>query len=233
MQSRLQGNRLAIRIQGAYVFGMTWAEIGENRWLASLPNRVETDRWGRIVMSPPPRSRHGEYQLEIGGLLRDLLRGGRALTECPIQTREGVKAADVAWASRERRASRANDPVFLIAPELCVEVQSPSDVEAELMERKALFFELGAHEFWLCDLEEGRMTHEDMAVPVGLDAAFELRKLGIRQDFVPAPEVEGALGGMAGQSDGQRGHDRTVAFCVEAHNRHLGGSMLPASDCCG
>ena len=142
--------------------GMNWAEICADQWLATLPNRIETDRWGRIVMSPPPRSRHGEYQLEIGGLLRDLMRGGRALTECPIQTTEGVKAADVAWASHERRTSKPNDPVFLVAPELCVEIQSPSDVEAELMERKRLFFEKGALEFWLCNLQ-GELTFFDSA----------------------------------------------------------------------
>jgi Uma2 family endonuclease len=144
---------------------MTWAEIGADPVLGSLPNRIETDRWGRIVMSPPPRSRHGEYQLEIGGLLRDLLRGGRALTECPIHTSEGIKAADVAWASQERRASKPNDPVFLVAPEICAEVRSPSDVDAELEERKRLFFERGAAEVWICGLD-GTMSFFDPAGPI-------------------------------------------------------------------
>ena len=57
---------------------------------------------------------------------------------------------DVAWVSSVRRASRQNDPVYLIAPEICVEVESPSNQEAELLERKRLFFEQGAEEFWLC-----------------------------------------------------------------------------------
>lgn len=139
---------------------MTWTEICQDPHLAALPNRIESDRWGRIVLSPPPRSRHGEYQLEIGGLLRELLRHGRALTECPIQTSEGVKAADVAWASQERRRAKPTDPLFLVAPEICVEVQSPSDLEPELMERKRLFFERGALEFWTCDLQ-GTMTFHD------------------------------------------------------------------------
>jgi len=48
----------------------------------SLPFRIESDRWGNIVMSPPRRSRHGEYQLEIGANLRDLMTGrGLAITE--------------------------------------------------------------------------------------------------------------------------------------------------------
>jgi len=81
------------------------------------------------------------------------MRGGRAVTECPIETSEGVKAADVAWVSRERRASKPNDPVYLVAPEICVEIESPSDSRGELEERKRLYFEKGAAEFWVCDLD--------------------------------------------------------------------------------
>src|SRR6266436_4237443 len=102
-------------------------------------------------MSPPPRSRHAEYQTEVAMLLRQKMSDGRSITECPVQTQEGVKAADVAWVSHERRASRQNDPVYLIAPEICVEV-SPSNPEDELNERKRLFFQKGASEFWLCGL---------------------------------------------------------------------------------
>jgi len=32
---------------------MTWAEICEDKTLAALPNRIETDRWGRIVILCP------------------------------------------------------------------------------------------------------------------------------------------------------------------------------------
>ena len=141
---------------------MTWAEICEDKLLAALPYRIESDRWGNIVMSPPPRSRHGEYQAKITVLLHAKLSGGRSLTECPIQTAEGVKAADVAWVSNERRLSRRNDPVYLIAPEICVEVMSPSNCEEEMQARKRLFFGQGAVEFWLCDLE-GHVTFFDPA----------------------------------------------------------------------
>jgi hypothetical protein len=55
-----------------------------------------SDRWGNIVMSPPLRSRDAEYQTEIGVLLRQLIRGGLSVVECPIQTNEGVKPTDVA-----------------------------------------------------------------------------------------------------------------------------------------
>lgn len=90
-------------------------------------------------MSPPPRSRHAEYQTEIALILRDKIKAGRSITGCPIQTSEGVKAADVVWVSTERRASRPNEPVYLIAPEICIEVLSPSNSEEEIDERKRLF----------------------------------------------------------------------------------------------
>ncbi len=149
---------------------MTWAEICEDKRLQNLPFRIESDRWGHIIMSPPPRSRHGEYQFEIGARLRELLPNGRVITECPIQTSEGVKAPDVAWVSLDRRASRQNDPCYLISPEICVEVLSPSNSPEEMSERKLLFFQAGALEFWLCD-EFGRM---DFWVPSGLISKSQL-----------------------------------------------------------
>src|SRR2546426_1925696 len=103
---------------------MTWEEICEDKLLAGLPYRIESDRWGNIVMSPPPRSRHAEYQGRIAVLLHEKMTGGLALPECPVQTEEGVKAADVAWVSQARRASRPNDPPYLIAPEIFREVRS-------------------------------------------------------------------------------------------------------------
>src|SRR5258707_1199856 len=140
-----------------YAWVMNWTEICEDKLLATLPYRIESDRWGHIVMSPQPRSRHAEYQTEIAVLLRHLKTGGRSITECPVQTTEGVKAMDVAWVSTERRASRPNDPVYLIAPEICVEVESRSNLEAELMERRRLYFEQGADECWVCGLN-GEMS---------------------------------------------------------------------------
>src|SRR5260221_9492399 len=79
-----------------------WAELLSDRELARIEGRIETDRHGHIIMSPPPAPSHGSFQAEIGHLLRNLMPPGRVLTECPISTADGVKAADVAWASPER-----------------------------------------------------------------------------------------------------------------------------------
>jgi hypothetical protein len=39
---------------------------------------------------------------------------------------------------------------FPQAPELCVEVLSPSNTEAKLAEKAALYFDAGAREVWIC-----------------------------------------------------------------------------------
>ena len=53
------------------------------------PNRVETDRRGHILMSPPPAFRHSRRQGHLIHLLNELLPDGRTLPECPLSTADG------------------------------------------------------------------------------------------------------------------------------------------------
>ncbi len=127
-----------------------WADLLANPELAKFEGRVESDRHGHIVMSPPPAPNHGSFQARIASLLDRFLTSGRTLTECPISTADGVKAADVAWASPECMRELGDRVCFPQAPEICVEVFSPSDTEAEIQEKMALYFDAGAKEVWLC-----------------------------------------------------------------------------------
>jgi Uma2 family endonuclease len=133
-----------------------WEELLADRELAKVEGRIETDRHGHIIMSPPPAASHGGFQFHIGTLMLNLLRRGRVLTECPVSTADGIKAADVAWASPERIKELGDLPCFPRAPEICVEVLSPSNTEAEIEEKMALYFDAGAREVWLCD-QDGSM----------------------------------------------------------------------------
>jgi Uma2 family endonuclease len=133
-----------------------WAELLSDRELARFEGRVETDRHGRVIMSPPPAPTHGTFQARIASLLDGLMTTGRVLTECPISTADGVKAADVAWASPERVMELGRQVCFPAAPEICVEVVSPGNTELEIQEKVALYFDAGAKEVWLCD-ENGDM----------------------------------------------------------------------------
>ena len=128
-----------------------WDELILDPELAKIEGRVETDRFGHIIMSPPPAARHGSYQSEIAFQLRTLMPTGRVLTECPISTADGVRAADVAWASPECMEELGNHVCFPRSPEICVEVLSPGNTDAEIQEKMALYFDAGAREVWLCE----------------------------------------------------------------------------------
>jgi len=128
-----------------------WEELLADAELAKIEGRIETDRHGHILMSPPPAPRHGSFQSEIAYLLRSVMPHGRVLTECPISTADGVRAADVAWASAACLRDLGNRACFPRAPELCVEVLSPGNTDAEIQEKAALYFDAGAREVWLCD----------------------------------------------------------------------------------
>ena len=101
----------------------------------------------------PARSRHSEYQFKISLLLWQLLPHGYPMPECQVQTSAGVRVPDVAWASQARR----QPIIYTLAPEICVEVISPYNDQEEMDEKRALYFEAGASEVWLC-AEDGRMS---------------------------------------------------------------------------
>lgn len=129
---------------------MDWSEIVDNPYLADLPFKIEQDQYGNIVMSPASNL-HGYYQSEIVVRLRRHITGGRVIVESSVQTRLGVKVPDVVWHSDEFGVRQGNATPFGEAPEICVEVLSPSNSRAELEQKTALYFEAGAKEVWVCD----------------------------------------------------------------------------------
>ncbi len=140
-----------------------WAEILADRSLADFPYKIETNAHGTLLMTPPPS---GNHSLRQGRIVIELHRrlGGYVLPECPISTIDGVRAADVGWYSQQRYSQVAGQLAFEIAPEICVEVLSPGNVESEIQEMKQLYFEAGAEEVWLCDVD-GRLSFFTPSAP--------------------------------------------------------------------
>lgn len=135
---------------------MQWQEICENPILQNLPFKIETNKWGKLEMSPASNE-HGLYQSMIIKLMFKFAVGGDSLTECSVQTSDGVRVADVAWGTYEffKRNGRANP--YLESPEIVVEILSRSNTRQEMTEKKELYFARGAKEFWMCD-RNGEMT---------------------------------------------------------------------------
>lgn len=128
-----------------------WNELIENPLLQNLPYKIELNKFGTILMSPAS-NRHGNLQIEVGIKLKEHRKGGRVFAECSILTSEGVRVADVAWASDEFIEEFGDVTPFPKAPEICVEIKSPANSKGEMDEKIRLYLEKGAQEVWIVDL---------------------------------------------------------------------------------
>jgi hypothetical protein len=77
---------------------MEWSEVINNPLLQNLPFKIELNKFGQVLMSPAS-NQHGRLQGRLAGILMNKLPGGEVITECSIQTGDGVKVADVAYDS--------------------------------------------------------------------------------------------------------------------------------------
>lgn len=137
--------------------GWTREEISERGVFSEDFNgwKVETNAQRQILLRPSPRLNHQEFEIEIIRLLFLLLKNGRPLSECGVITSDGTKEPDVVWASNVLRRAHREEASFTQAPELCVEVISPSNTQGEINQKRRLYFEAGAQEVWICSEESG------------------------------------------------------------------------------
>jgi Uma2 family endonuclease len=136
---------------------MEWQQVIDNPFLQDLPFKIELNKWGKILMTPASNN-HGILQFDIGTQINRAKRSGKIIIECSIQTPEGVKVADIAWASDEFMDKHGTETPYNVAPEICVEVVSPSNRKGEMIEKIKLYLEQGAKEVGICDLK-GKISY--------------------------------------------------------------------------
>ncbi len=134
---------------------MQWSEVINNPLLQNLPFKIELNRFGKIMMTPAS-NQHGHRQMQIGYSLMNNAPNGEVISECSIQTSEGVKVADVAWASAEFIKLFAYQTPYPKAPEICVEIISLSNSKEEISEKIELYLAKGAIEVWIVS-ENGKI----------------------------------------------------------------------------
>jgi Uma2 family endonuclease len=148
---------------------LRWRELVADPTLANLPYKIELNAWGKIEMSPAS-NRHGHLQMMVGAALMRALPDGRVVAEASILTDIGVRVPDVVWASAEFVARHGDETPFRAAPEIVVEVLSPSNTSAEIDEKTRAYIAAGAVEVWLVD--ESGATHVRAAEGSRSDSAF-------------------------------------------------------------
>lgn len=124
--------------------------------------RMPDDGWrtelvrGRVVREPQPSFEHGRVQMRIGELLRSHIRQagldlvcvgnvGALVTEEP----DTVRGPDVAVVRRDRVPAGNASGFIRGAPDLAVEVVSPSNTAAELQEKVVEYHAAGARNVWV------------------------------------------------------------------------------------
>lgn len=144
---------------------------------ASVPGKMEIDAWGRLLMSPPAVY-HGLVQARLVARLSTLQ--GEVIVEAPIACASGLYVTDVAWASPAFMRTHRGKTPLMSAPEICIEVVSPSNSSKELEEKRAAYLQAGGEEVWLiyprshrCEFFgcSGRKAASDY--PVDLAGLFE------------------------------------------------------------
>jgi Uma2 family endonuclease len=134
-----------------------WAEVCRDPSLQDLPYKIELNAWGKVEMSPAS-NRHSRLQGIIALALGTQLKDGGILPECSILTSIGIRVPDVAWASSRFLAAYGEITPFMRAPEICVEVVSISNVQAEIIEKTGAYLAAGAVEVWIV-AEDGSIRY--------------------------------------------------------------------------
>lgn len=137
-------------------------QVVDNPDLDDLPYRIETNQYLEILMSPA-KNPHSHRQLQIARWFIQQAAFGQVELEWSLLTADGVKVPDVVWISPARFAEHGLTTPYPIAPEICVEVLSPSNSRPQMHAKARLYFDAGAHEVWLVD-PEGRL---EVIVPAG------------------------------------------------------------------
>lgn len=101
----------------------------------------------------PASNKHGILQNRVARIIEHEKKSGVVIIEYSILTSEGVRVAEVAWASDEFIEEFGDVTPFPKAPEICVEIKSPANSKAEMEEKIRLYLEKGAQEVWIADLK--------------------------------------------------------------------------------
>ena len=128
-----------------------WQEIVREYEFVEIHERVETDAYGNILMSPLPDGDHQKRSMRIAFLFEALLPGNGAVIDRPVLTDAGIKVPDVIWLNPSRAQEISGTKPIAPAPDICVEVRSPGNSPQELAEKKTAYFRAGAREVWICD----------------------------------------------------------------------------------
>lgn len=125
-----------------------WTEVMHDPLLRDFPYKIELNAWGKIETSPAS-NRHARLQALVAAALVQQLPNGIVFTECSVLTDIGVRVPDVAWCSEQFWQQHGESTPYSAAPEICIEIVSPSNSNDEIREKTRAYLAAGAQEVWI------------------------------------------------------------------------------------
>jgi len=128
------------------------AELVDGELVYKHPALVD----GELTLLNPPTRRHQRVILRLAFAIETWIRAGSARGELAIEPTVQVRSnrgylPDLAWFSADRVPSDAGDPYPRVAPDLAVEVLSPSTRNFDLLRKRVDYARVGVRELWLID----------------------------------------------------------------------------------
>ena len=139
---------------------------------------------GRVVRMTPTNPTHGRIEVNVAAALRNFARaqdlGVVMAGEVGVFTNrdpDTVRAPDVLFLPHERDAARTRRDGFLdVAPELVVEILSPTDRPVEVQRKLREYFAAGVRVVWVVDpAERAVRVHDGHGAPRRFAAGDVLR----------------------------------------------------------
>ncbi len=129
---------------------------------------------GELIMMSPGKGRHAAIELRIGRALLDFVEAnslgeafGSSAGYVLARDPDTVREPDVSFLCTERLKDQDLDAFLEGAPDLAVEVLSPSNTAAEMREKMDDYFGAGCRVLWIVDpLRKSVVVHRPDASPV-------------------------------------------------------------------
>lgn len=125
--------------------------------------RLELVR-GRVVREPLPGELHGTLIVRLGHYLYESVEAhglGRVVSHTGVVTErapDSVRGPDLAFTSRSRMSRYPSKGALRRAPDLCIEILSPSNRPREMRRKVFEYVNAGAKLVWVIDPQSQRVT---------------------------------------------------------------------------
>ncbi|MEP7347667.1 MAG: Uma2 family endonuclease [Gemmatimonadaceae bacterium] len=150
---------------------MTAAEV----LYLDLPGKSTELVRGHLLVREPPSTRHGRVSARLLYLIADYVYRHDLGVVCGQDTGfqiaanpDSVRAPDVAFVQRERATLIPDRGYARLAPDLVVEILSPSDHPGEVLSKVGDWLDAGTTLVWVIDpaRREGRVHRQDGSVAI-------------------------------------------------------------------